>query len=223
MESHKDEFLSESCVEPSHENDFSSGDLKHVNFDPNVTEHKCEEHVVDPEIKSLITEIREYEKQKELITGKQSFIKDIQNVEQLETNTKVKKLYNDVYKTKMNFIVEMMNNYTQHYKKISNKEKLTVLDGINFSDVTSTNIQLENFYEEMLKYKVNETTNPEYIKIYKYSEREKMKIYDELYVIIKDGEPLFLSTSMFSLLIELTNLKNENAHKNINFDIVSLK
>ena len=179
--------------------------------------------IINPEIKGLITEIREYEKQKELVTGRQSFIQDIKTVEQLETNMKVKKLYNDVYNTKINFIVEMMNNYTCHFKKISNKEKLTLLDGINFNDITSTNVQLENFYEEMLKYKVNETTNPEYIKIYKFSERNDMKIHDELYVIIKDGEPLFLSTSMFSLLIELTNLKNENVHKTANFDIVSLK
>lgn len=215
---------------------------KHVKFDSNVIEHKHEDNsltdvLIDPksetyansdlssnsEIKSLITEIREYEKQKETTTGKQSFIKDIKTVEQVEDNIKVKKLYNEIYKTKMNFIVDMMNNYTKHFKKINNKENLSLLDGINFSDVTSTNMQLENFYEEMLKYKVNETTNPEYVKIYKFSERDNMIIHDELYVIIKDGEPLFLSTSMFSLLIELTNLKNENVHKGANYDIASLK
>lgn len=121
------------------------------------------------------------------------------------------------------FMVNMINNYVSHYKKVNNKgDNFTILDGINFNDVTSTNAPLENFYEEMLKYKINENTNPDYIKIYQYFEKDKMKIIDELYCIIKNGTPILLSTSFFSLLIELTNLKNENSEK-VNYDIVSLK
>ncbi len=121
------------------------------------------------------------------------------------------------------FMVNMINNYVSHYKKVNNKnDNFTILDGINFNDVTSTNAPLENFYEEMLKYKINESTNPDYIKIYQYSDKDNMKIIDELYCIIKNGTPILLSTSFFSLLIELTNLKNENSEK-VNYDIVSLK
>jgi hypothetical protein len=121
------------------------------------------------------------------------------------------------------FMVSMINNYVTHYKKVNGKkDDFTLLDGINFNDMTSTNAPLEKFYEEMLKYKTNENKSPEYTKIYEYSKRDEMKIDDELYGIIQNGKPLLLSTSFFSLLIELTNLQNETDNK-ANYDIVSLK
>ena len=84
---------------------------------------------------------------------------------------------------------------------------------------------LENFYEEMLKYNKNMDSNPDYVKIYQYSERDTMNIIDELYGIVNNGTITLLSTSFFSLLIELTNLTNEeDTKKNGNkYDIVSLK
>lgn len=123
-----------------------------------------------------------------------------------------------------NFVVDMINNFTNHYKRVNGKkEDYTLLDGINFEDLTSTNAPLEKFYEEMLKFKVNESTQPEYIKIYDYTQRDSMKIVDELYGIVENGKAKYLSTSFFSLLIELTNLKNETMDKTINYDIISLK
>lgn len=120
------------------------------------------------------------------------------------------------------FMVDMINNYINHYKKINNKPaNFTLFDGINFDDLSSTNAPLEIFYEEMLKYKVNEKSNPNFIKIYNETERNSMQIIDEMYGILDDGKPVCFSTSFFSLLIEMTNLKNENP--NVNYSIVSLK
>ena len=126
------------------------------------------------------------------------------------------------------FYVDLINNYTEYYKKINNKKKLSLLEGINDDDPTSTNKQLENFYEEMCLYNIYEKTNPENIKIYEYDDKKnqpKLGEKDNLYGIMKNGEIQYISLSLFSLLIELTNLKIENKEEkfNNNYDIVTLK
>jgi hypothetical protein len=124
------------------------------------------------------------------------------------------------------FYVDMINNYLEYYKKNNNKNKsYTMFDGIDTRDPTSTNHSLEQFYEEMCKYKTNDVSNQEYIKLYKYDERDSIKIdiNDELYGIFKDGFPIYVSLSFFSLLIELTNLKNEDVNEKYNYEIISLK
>ena len=126
------------------------------------------------------------------------------------------------------FYVDLINNYTEYYKKINNKKKLSLLEGINDDDPASTNKQLENFYEEMCLYNIYEKTNPENIKIYEYDDKKnqpKLGEKDNLYGIMKNGEIQYISLSLFSLLIELTNLKIEDKEEkfNNNYDIVTLK
>jgi len=126
------------------------------------------------------------------------------------------------------FYVDLINNYTEYYKKINNKTILSLLDGINDEDPTSTNKQLENFYEEMCLYNVYEKTKPENIKIYEYSDKINHPILgekDNLYGIMKNGEMLYISLSLFSLLIEVTNLNIEDKEEKLvnNYDIVTLK
>jgi len=124
------------------------------------------------------------------------------------------------------FYVDMINNYLEFYKKNNNKNQdYTMFDGIDTTDPTSTNHSLEQFYEQMCKYKADEVTNPKFIEIYTYEEMYKIKdnIDDELYGIFRNGFPIFVSLSFFSLLIELTNLKNEDTDDKIHYDIISLK
>jgi len=124
------------------------------------------------------------------------------------------------------FYVDMINNYLEFYKKNNNKNQdYTMFDGIDTTDPTSTNHSLEQFYEQMCKYKADEVSNPKFIEIYTYEEMYKIKnnIDDELYGIFKNGFPIFVSLSFFSLLIELTNLKNEDTDDKIHYDIISLK
>lgn len=120
------------------------------------------------------------------------------------------------------FMVELINNYTSYFKKIYGKsEKYTLLDGIDTSDDTSTNKALEEFFEELCKFKVCDMTNPSSTKIVQYSKLDTLDKSDELYAILESGEALCASTSFFAILIELTNLKIENKTKV--YEIVSLK
>ena len=123
---------------------------------------------------------------------------------------------------KFHIYSQIVNNYIIYYKTINNKDDdFTIFDGIDYDDDTSTNMVMEKFYEEILKYKVNEHTNPDYIKIYDYDQRDNVKVNDELYCITENGKPKYIGTSLFSLLIELTNLKN--IYDTINYNIVNLK
>ena len=120
------------------------------------------------------------------------------------------------------FMVELINNYTSYFKKIYGKsEKYTLLDGIDTSDDTSTNKALEEFFEELCKFKVSDMTNPNSTKIVQYSKLGTLDKSDELYAILESGEALCASTSLFAILIELTNLKIENKTKV--YEIISLK
>lgn len=124
------------------------------------------------------------------------------------------------------FYVDMINNYLEFYKKYNNKKQdYTFFDGIDTTDPTSTNHAMEQFFEKMSEYKINEISNPEFIEIYEYDELYKIKdkINDELYGIFKNGLPFYVSLSFFSLLIELTNLKNEDIDEKIHYEIISLK
>lgn len=116
------------------------------------------------------------------------------------------------------FMVDLTNNYLAYFKKLNGKpEELNMFDGINVDDELSVNPQLESFYEEMIKYKMLSDSDRN---IYKYDELSNLADDDELYSIQCNGEQLVVSKSLFSLLIELTNLQNENPKKK--YDIICL-
>jgi hypothetical protein len=118
------------------------------------------------------------------------------------------------------FYVDMLNNYLEYYKKTNGKpNELTILDGINVNDKYSTNPQLETFHEEMVKY---QNMNEENRQLYKYGELENLKSSDELFGIFSNGtsEPIVISKSLYSLIIEITNLKNENSKNR--YEIISM-
>lgn len=122
------------------------------------------------------------------------------------------------------FTGDLINNFTTYYKKRTGKQQnYTLLDGIDNGDPYSTNMAIEEFYYEMVKFLDEEKANSDNCKIIKYDDLDKdMTNSDELYGILINGDPVFASKSFFSLLIELTNIKN-NGNANVVYDIVSLK
>lgn len=104
------------------------------------------------------------------------------------------------------FYVQLMNNYLEYYKVENNINYITLFDNIDIDDDLSTNVIMEDFYNEMIKYKNN---LDDYIKIY---DHDKINInkdvsWNGIYV---NNELQLVSRSLFALLIEITNLKNEN-------------
>lgn len=113
------------------------------------------------------------------------------------------------------FIVDMINNYSKYYLKLKKKKnKGDLFEGIDFDDPTSTNFYLEDFYRHMENYKINQRINPDFIKIYDVIDEELVNRINndnnEWFVISRDDNILYASQSLFSLIIEFTNLKNEN-------------
>jgi len=122
------------------------------------------------------------------------------------------------YDIQAQFMVELSNNFLKYYKKQNNKPtEFNMFHGIDPENDLSVNSQLESFYEEMIKYKMLSDSDKN---VYKYSELPNFENDDELYCIQSNGEQLLLSKSLFSLLIELTNLQNENPKTQ--YDIICL-
>ena len=103
--------------------------------------------------------------------------------------------------TEFDYYVRLINLYIKFYKY--QIEDTNLLDGINCNDMSSTNLQLELFYEEMNKYKLNDT-----IKVLYDAKQHSQKTY----TIIKNNlELLLTSESLISILIEIINLENETS------------
>ena len=114
--------------------------------------------------------------------------------------------------TNEKFLVNLINNYTDYYKKIKKKpSNFNMFDGINISDPSSTNGALEEFYGKMIEYKTFQKHHPEYIKI--HYDDIIIKHDSEIYGLLENGKLICKSISLFSLLVELTNLKNEKVEK----------
>lgn len=121
---------------------------------------------------------------------------------------------------------DLLNNWTEYFKnKAGKSNNYTLLDGTDKEDPISTNMPLEEFYFEMMRFLQDEKENPDYIKIVKYTNLNKNDVNsDELYCIMKDGQPILASQSLFSILIELTSLKRETSDKvKTKLEIVNLK
>lgn len=106
-----------------------------------------------------------------------------------------------------NLITELFNNYINYYNSKNNLKK-NIFDNINFEDKTSTNNQLEKFYDELLKFKIlsNDrnclfTSNSTNNSILKESE--------ELYCL-NYNEKEYYSVNLFTILFYITSNKIEN-------------
>lgn len=121
------------------------------------------------------------------------------------------------------FMVDMINNFMTNYRFSNMKPKnMTLFDGIEMNDPTSTNMIIEEFYEELLKFKMNDSSDSEHTKLYKYSDICNITKKDQYKTILENGIPIVASQSFFALLIEMTNLKNEDITGSVDYRIVAL-
>lgn len=107
---------------------------------------------------------------------------------------------------------DIINYYTKFFKEKQNKHKnLTFFDGIDTSDPISTNMIMEELFNEMAKYKDGDD---EYIKVVQYKDLTKdMTLGDELYCIMRNDEPFFVSQCLFSILLEFREMVHAVGNK----------
>lgn len=118
---------------------------------------------------------------------------------------------------------DLINHFMNYFKGKLNKPKhMSFFDGIDTNDPISTNMIMEELFNEMMKYKEGDE---EFVNVIEYSKLTKnMTEHDELYCIVKNDEPILVSHSLFAILLEFTDIckKTENK-KNINLKIADLK
>lgn len=118
---------------------------------------------------------------------------------------------------------DLINHFMNYFKGKLNKPKhMSFFDGIDTNDPISTNMIMEELFNEMMKYK---EADEEFTKVIKYTNLTKnMTEHDELYCIIQNDEPILVSHSLFAILLEFTDIykKMENK-KNHNLKIADLK
>jgi len=103
-------------------------------------------------------------------------------------------------------IVDIINEYIIFYKNNYNGNISSFFDDIDEIDYSSTNIIMEEFYEIKNLFEKYEHENPIMNGIYKGNIDFES---DNLYSITKNNEMYVISPSLFALLIEIINLKNE--------------
>ena len=119
-----------------------------------------------------------------------------------------------------NYIVSLINEYTRYYNNIYNKkQKSSLFDGIDSDVVSSTNRQLEEFYDAKYKFDEISKKNPNYSTIYKPGEID-IDSCEELYGIYDKNKLLVVSQSLFAVLIEMTNINKDSSNR---FMIIPLK
>jgi len=125
------------------------------------------------------------------------------------------------------FMVDVLNEYLIYYKNIFQKtSQSTLFDGIDANNSTSTNFQLEDFYGAKYKFESYEKTNPKLTQIYSVDEYKNsdININDyELFGIKYNDDLLYVSPSLFAILIEIVNLKYENKSNTDSYVIIPIK
>jgi hypothetical protein len=100
------------------------------------------------------------------------------------------------------FAVKLINNYIQFYK--NEIENVNIFENINKNDLVSCNKPMNWIYSEMKKYQeLDEETKKIVYIVDKNTPLDK-------YIINKDSQPFATSSSLFSLLLEITSLQDEN-------------
>ena len=117
------------------------------------------------------------------------------------------------------YMIEILNEYILFFNLDNNSYGKTFFDGIDLSKLSSTNIQMEKFHEHITYYKDNIDNNKSHI----FNEIPETKIGDTLYVIFREHKlkRVSISYSLFSVLIEIINLKRLN--KNHKYFIKAVK
>ncbi len=129
-------------------------------------------------------------------------------------------LEEDIMAEKM---VEIINIFHIYYKILFKKEKnVTMFEGMNLEDNTSTNRSMELLFEHIYKYKDNISKNKlELIEIYNEDDSELLNLEtDELFALLINNDINKLSPSLFSII---SHLANNFEWREINWKIINLK
>jgi hypothetical protein len=106
------------------------------------------------------------------------------------------------------FKLNILNNYIEFYKsEIQNSE---IFENINYTDFSDTNKQIEMLYISKEEYELN----IEFIN--KIDECDPESENYKKYIITKNNIKILTCESLFSLLIELANLKIEDKKNKYN-------
>lgn len=119
------------------------------------------------------------------------------------------------------FIVDMLNEFTIYYNRTHNLSENTPLITEILPNATDTVHSWEEFYDAQIKYGKNETLNPDANKLHSPNEYTDNGT-DELFGIKKNSELYLVSQSLFSVLIEIVNLKRETMD-NTKYEIIPIR
>ena len=105
-------------------------------------------------------------------------------------------------------IIKMLNEYVLFFNSDNNSYGKTFFDGIELQKMSSTNLQMEEFYNHMRFYKENKDTDN--TKVFENLTEIQTKKGDILYGIFKESniKCVAISYSLFAILIEIVNIKN---------------
>lgn len=99
--------------------------------------------------------------------------------------------------------VKILNIFQSYYKnlyKTSSSESL--FNGIDYDSMSSTNRALELLYQYTLEFKQNKCKGDMYVDIYQTID---MNMYEEIYMMIINGNSKLYSSSLLSLISHLAN------------------
>lgn len=113
--------------------------------------------------------------------------------------------------TNEEYYTHLLNTFQTYFKQTfaPDNPSISMFAGIDLNNQTSTNRQLEEFYCAMCKHKEYEGTFPEMIELYQFGMPNiPQPVVDslELYGINNNGKIEWISPSLFSIIIEVTNM-----------------
>jgi hypothetical protein len=120
------------------------------------------------------------------------------------------------------FIVKLINQYIRYFNNTRNIKSASLFDNIDPNDDTSTNRQLEDFYDAKQKFELLPKKIPNYTTLYE-PQKLDASTCEELYGIFKKRSLIIVSQSLFAVLIEITNLISENPDLEEDFVIKPLQ
>jgi hypothetical protein len=122
-----------------------------------------------------------------------------------------------------NIIEQILNEFMIYHKGVNHlTNKTSMFDGIDTSNVTATNKQMEEFYDAQYKFITCVKAYEHFTNVCCPASFNDNKDY-ELFSIRKNNKLHLLSHSLFALLIEIVNLKNECTDVNIKYDIIPIR
>jgi len=113
--------------------------------------------------------------------------------------------------------VNVINIFTYYYKQTFNiQQKITIFDDIPFDDKTATNKCMEFIFGEIYRYEKSNVSDKDVL--YNPDDNIIMESYKELYCLMINSEPLYISPFVLPLITQLAEMD----WLNINWTIINI-